>query len=84
MAALMCVGDDIEEDGEEEEEEDAASKSPADVELVIAAAVAAAEEKGEPLRWLELDEFDITDADLHALNLADKCPVSHPSLSGKA
>jgi len=83
MAALMCVGDDAEEDGEEEEEEDATPKSPADVESSIAEAIAAAEEKGERLQWLELDELNITDADLHGLNLAAKCPVSSPLTTRK-
>lgn len=80
MAALMCVGDDVEDEeeiGEEEEEDeqDATLKSAADVESVISAAVAAADEKGERLQWLELDELSITDADLDGLNLAAKCPV---------
>lgn len=73
----MCVGDGVEEGHDDgKEEEHATLKSPpADVESVISAAVAAAEEKGERLQWLELDELGITDTDLHGLNLAAKCPV---------
>lgn len=78
MAALMCVEDEQEPEVEEEEE-DASAKSPVDVESIIAEALAEAEEKGEQLQWLELDELNITDAVLRGLNLAAKCPVSNPS-----
>ncbi|KAG0585973.1 hypothetical protein KC19_2G053400 [Ceratodon purpureus] len=80
MAALMCVGDEVEgegsveEDDVEEGEQDGTPKEQADVEAMISAAVAAADERGEKLQWLELDELDINDEELRRLNLAVKCP----------
>ena len=75
----MCVGDDVNGGGSTDEDQDEGEEETpkADVESVISAAVAAAEERGEKLRWLELDELDISDDDLHRLNLAAKCPVIH-------
>lgn len=81
----MCVGDEVEGEGSTEEddgeggEQDEAPKEQADVEAMISAAVAAAEERGEKLQWLELDELDINDEELRRLNLAAKCPVIPPS-----
>lgn len=76
----MCVGDDVEDEGsagedQDDGEQEGTPKEQADVESIISAAMAGAEESGEKLRWLELDELDITDDDLSRLNLAAKCPV---------
>lgn len=81
MAALMCVGDDADGEGSTEEDQDDGDEEEAtpkeeqvDVEAIVSAAVAAAEERGEKLRWLELDELDISDDDLRRLDLPTKCP----------
>jgi hypothetical protein len=79
MAALMCVGDDAEGEGstdqDDGDEEATPKEEQADVGAIVSAAVAAAEERGEKLRWLELDELDISDDDLRRLDLPTKCPV---------
>ena len=78
----MCVRDDAEGEGSTEEDQDdgdeeeaTPKEEQADVEAIVSAAVAAAEERGEKLRWLELDELDISDDDLRRLDLPTKCPV---------
>jgi tubulin--tyrosine ligase-like protein 12 len=76
MATLMCVGEDAEEEGEEESEEDAVGEiEKTDFEALIIAAKTAAQERGERLQWLELDDLGMTDEDLQSLDLASKCPV---------
>lgn len=76
MATLMCVGVDAEEEGEEESEEDAVGEiEKTDFEALVIAAKTAAQEKGERLQWLELDDLGMTDEDLRSLDLASKCPV---------
>lgn len=76
MATLMCVGEDAEEEDEEEFEEDAGGKiENADFEALVIAAKTAAQERGERLQWLELDDLGMTDEDLQSLGLVSKCPV---------
>jgi len=80
MATLMCVVDETEdhcdtEDLENGEETSRTEERPS-LEAAIETAQEKANEKGQTLQWLELDDQGITDADLQSTNLSAKCPVS--------
>jgi len=75
MASLMCVDIDLQEDTE-----DTARDLNGDnmtVEEILEAEIRRAKEMDEDgLKWLELEELNIDDDKLLALDLPHKCPVS--------
>jgi hypothetical protein len=73
MGALMCVVGESEDaaEGVTEEVEDKAVK----VDAVLEEAKAKVQETGGDVLWLELDDLDISDAELQSLNLSKNFPV---------
>lgn len=77
MGSLMCVDLDLNSDAEQAKDlkdwsEEATKVSAADL---VAEELAKAKEKGDTVRWLELEELGIDDNTLVSLDLSSKFPV---------
>uniref|UniRef100_A0A803MG33 Tubulin--tyrosine ligase-like protein 12 SET-like domain-containing protein n=1 Tax=Chenopodium quinoa TaxID=63459 RepID=A0A803MG33_CHEQI len=76
MASLMCVDADCHADGGDGNEDLDNKNGKMTAEEILEIEICRAKESGnDGVQWLELEEFDIDDAKLLALDLPTKCPV---------